>query len=335
MLNCHPKALTLVRHAHIDIDICLSWHPPHRRPNPAVAIPVVPAAVPSAAASSPATLSWSWSRRHCTAVGVVFARPTRAVIAPWSCRGHAIVRAIIAPLSHIFAPLVVIVRVVVGRLAPRRVRRCVGLASEWWWWLAVGVHVWEWRRWWTSVGPVAVTVVVLPLHTGHPLYSRDNIAGTQSTTPPRPVPWPPHPPPLLGFGPLKIHFLLPKSPWPPPPPLSSTQPVAAASNPSPRTSSPPPPPLTARKSRRNATVTPPAAAGLRPFPVAASASTFQYTARGRRLQPIAMHEFAATTTPHSAQEPSQRHRRTVHNPHRYDTNDDGDAAGTAQRQERW
>ncbi|KAH9014129.1 hypothetical protein EDB85DRAFT_2280666 [Lactarius pseudohatsudake] len=38
----------------------------------------------------------------------------------------------------------------------------------------------------------------------------------------------------------------------------------------------------------------------------------------------------ATTTPYSAQEPPQRYPHTARNPHRYDTNDDGDAtAGTA------
>ncbi|KAH9023003.1 hypothetical protein EDB85DRAFT_1895011 [Lactarius pseudohatsudake] len=153
---------------------------------------------------------------------------------------------------------------------------------------------------------------VLPLHTGHPLYSRDNIAGTQSSTPPRPVPWPPHLPPLLGFGPLKIHFLLPKSPWPPPPPLSSTQPVAAASNPLPRTSSPPPPPLTARKSRRNATATPPAAAGLRPLkditqPMAAASNPSPRTSspppppltvhKSRRNATATRHATPTATTP--------------------------------------
>ncbi|KAH9050566.1 hypothetical protein EDB84DRAFT_1433152 [Lactarius hengduanensis] len=169
------------------------------------------------------------SHRYCT------------VVVSWSHHRHAVVTPSSRHCHTIFAPSVVIV----VRLAPRRVCRRVGLASEWWWWLAVGVHMWEWRRWWASVSP---------LHTGYPLYSRDSITGTQSTTPPCPVPCPP-PPAAAGLRPIKdtffylspcgrlcLHF-------------AAHKPVAAASNPSPRTSPPPPPPLTVHKSRRNATAT--------------------------------------------------------------------------------
>ncbi|KAH9172076.1 hypothetical protein EDB89DRAFT_1906518 [Lactarius sanguifluus] len=58
-------------------------------------------------------------------------------------------------------------------------------------------------------------------------------------------------------------------------------------------------------------------------------------ARGGRLQRIAMDKSATTTTPYSVQELPQRHPHMARNPHRYDTNNDGDAAaGTAWRQER-
>ncbi|KAH8987660.1 hypothetical protein EDB86DRAFT_2832174 [Lactarius hatsudake] len=101
---------------------------------------------------------------------------------------------------------------------------------------------------------INTTELVLPLNAGHPLYSRDNTAaGTQSTTLPRPVPWPPHHPtrcwalahyikihPSSPHRRLRLH-------------LAAHKPVAAASNSSPRTSPPPLPPPTARKRRHNAT----------------------------------------------------------------------------------
>ncbi|KAH9018103.1 hypothetical protein EDB85DRAFT_2279448 [Lactarius pseudohatsudake] len=131
------------------------------------------------------------------------ARRGRVVVAPSRHR-----RTVVAPSSYpgrcraIFAPSVVVLRVVVVRLAPRRVPR-IAFAR----------------------GPP-------------PLLQANTVAGTQSTTPPRPVPWP-HPRRDAGLRPIKIPH----------------KPVAAASNPSPRTSPPPPPPPTARKSRRNATPT--------------------------------------------------------------------------------
>ncbi|KAH9026379.1 hypothetical protein EDB85DRAFT_1893466 [Lactarius pseudohatsudake] len=184
------------------------------------------------------------------AIGVVFARPTCTVIAPWLCRGHAIIHAIIAPLSHIFAPSVVIVRVVVGWLAPHHMCHWVGLTSEWWWRLAVGVHVWEWqKKKGLAEAESAAWESVAFAHQPPPLLQGQHCrhAIHHTTTP---CPLAPTPPTAAGLWPLKD---IPKSPWPPLPPLSSTQPVAATSNPSPRTSSPPPPPLTVCKSCRNAT----------------------------------------------------------------------------------
>ncbi|KAH8996932.1 hypothetical protein EDB86DRAFT_3076839 [Lactarius hatsudake] len=132
---------------------------------------------------------------------------------------------------------------------------------------------------------INTTELVLPLHAGHPLYSRDNTAaGTQSTTLPHPVPWPPHHPTrcwasahyikirsffifsFFSFNHLSYRPL--KSPSPPPSPPCSTQ------------------------------------------------------ARGRCLQLIATHKSAATATPYSAQETPQCHptQRAIR---RYDTDNDG------------
>ncbi|KAH8977251.1 hypothetical protein EDB86DRAFT_2838168 [Lactarius hatsudake] len=151
-------------------------------------------------------------------------------------------------------------------------RRCVGLASEWWWWLAVRLHVWEWW-WWASmevggghggqrhtrlgkkkglveaesgvwetvlcgVGKHPSTYVLqhfklqasklnvqhfnistteqlnchlpgIALHMGHPLYSRENtVAGTQSATPPRSIPWPSPPRRDVGLWPTILSIAL-------------------------------------------------------------------------------------------------------------------------------
>ncbi|KAH9051289.1 hypothetical protein EDB83DRAFT_2316787 [Lactarius deliciosus] len=45
-----------------------------------------------------------------------------------------------------------------------------------------------------------------------------------------------------------------------------------------------------------------------------------------------MHKSAATTTPYSVQEPPQCYPHTAHNPHRYNTDDDGDAGDDATSQ---
>ncbi|KAH8985324.1 hypothetical protein EDB86DRAFT_2833154 [Lactarius hatsudake] len=216
------------------------------------------------------------------AVGVVFARPTRAVIAPWcvvvapwlclSRRGRTVV---VTSLSHHL-------RAIGSRRASSRATcttgtphaACIiawglhrsgggggggGLRSE----STCGSGVGGGRQWgwWRSRNylnassfNINTTELVLPLHAGHPIYSRDNtVAGTQSTTLPRPVPWPPHHPtrcwasahyikihPSSPHRRLRLH-------------LAAHKPVAAASNSSPRTSPPPLPPPTARKRRHNAT----------------------------------------------------------------------------------
>ncbi|KAH9008794.1 hypothetical protein EDB84DRAFT_1446705 [Lactarius hengduanensis] len=247
-------------------------HVPHTAvANPALSpfIPVVPAAVPSAAAS----------RRGSGRGRAVIARPSayssrgrlapllrrgRVVVAPSSCR----CRAVVTPSSrHRWSSCESLscglhhAACVVAWGSPRSGGG--GLRSE----SMCGSGVGGGHRYY----PIA-----LPLH-ADPLYSRDNtVAGTQSTTPPHPVPWPPHPSPLLGFG-IILRYIF--------------------------------------------------------FPVAASASTLQHTSP---WPPPPTHRHSpATTTPYSAQEPPQRHSHTACNPHRYDTNDDSDAAaGTARRQER-
>ncbi|KAH9014107.1 hypothetical protein EDB85DRAFT_2280667 [Lactarius pseudohatsudake] len=241
------------------------------------------------------------------------------VIAPWSCHRRAVVapssyrcRAIVVPLSRrchtIFAPSVVVVRVVVVRLAPRRVRRRVGLASEWWWWLAVRVHVWEWRRWWASVGPVAVTA--------------ESAAWER-----------------------------PKSPSPPPPPPCSTQARGRHLQPIPTYKSAAPRDDVATLGRAltrpasddgagttaSARQRDPDSVGhdgatttVRPRRPTTPTQPRCNSTRKRRRRHHNSVGHGATTTPYSTQEPPQRYPHTARNPHRYDTNDDGDAtAGTA------
>ncbi|KAH9029109.1 hypothetical protein EDB84DRAFT_1439410 [Lactarius hengduanensis] len=219
-------------------------HVPHTAvANPALSpfIPVVPAAVPSAAAS----------RRGSGRGRAVIARPSayssrgrlapllrrgRVVVAPSSCR----CRAVVTPSSrHRWSSCESLscglhhAACVVAWGSPRSGGG--GLRSE----SMCGSGVGGGHRYY----PIA-----LPLH-ADPLYSRDNtVAGTQSTTPPHPVPWPPHPSPLLGFG-----IILRYSPSPPPPPPCSIQ--ARGRRLQPIATPPPPPPLTARKSRHNATPT--------------------------------------------------------------------------------
>ncbi|KAH9014261.1 hypothetical protein EDB84DRAFT_1443927, partial [Lactarius hengduanensis] len=254
---------TLAQHAHIDIDICLSWHPPHRRPNPAVAIPVVPAAVPLCRASSPAASRGRGSRR-----GSGRGRASsRGRLAPWSCRG----RAIVAP--HL--------RAIGGHHKKKGLAEAESAA-----WESIafahrpppllqGQHCGHAILHTTTPCPLAPTPPATaglrplkdtpkspwlpppPLSSTQPVAAASNPSPRTSSPPPPPLTARKSrrnatatPPAAAGLRPLKE---IPKSPWPPP--LSSTQPVAAASNPSPRTSSPPPPPLTARKSRRNATAT--------------------------------------------------------------------------------
>ncbi|KAH9023859.1 hypothetical protein EDB84DRAFT_1616365 [Lactarius hengduanensis] len=210
------------------------------------------------------------SHRYC-AVVVLWSHHRCAVVAPSSRCCHTI-----------FVPSVV----VVVRLAPRHVRRRVGLALEWWWWLAVGVHVWEWRRWWASKKKslaeaesaawesIAFAHGLPPLlqgqHHGHAIHH---------TT--MPCPLPPSPA-AAGLRPIKDTFFLPKSLWPPLPPLCSTQACG------------PPPP------------------------------THRHAQVRRHHHPLQRTRAAANAPPH-ARNPTATTPHTARNLHRYNTNDDGDA----------
>ncbi|KAH8976824.1 hypothetical protein EDB86DRAFT_2839043 [Lactarius hatsudake] len=67
----------------------------------------------------------------------------RVVVAPWSYH-----RAIVTPSLHHWSESC---KSSCGlHHAVCRMHRHVGLTSEWWWWLAVRVHVWEWW-WWASM----------------------------------------------------------------------------------------------------------------------------------------------------------------------------------------
>ncbi|KAH8989843.1 hypothetical protein EDB83DRAFT_2615078 [Lactarius deliciosus] len=118
----------------------------------------------------------------------------------------------------------------------------------------------------------------------------------------------------------------PKSPSPPPPPPCSTQargrglqPIATYKSATPRDDRNPDSighdgATTTARPRRPTAPTQPRCNSTRK--------------RRRRDHNSVFHD--ATTTPYSAQEPPQRYPHTARNPHRYDTNDDGDAAaGTA------
>ncbi|KAH9164755.1 hypothetical protein EDB89DRAFT_1911939 [Lactarius sanguifluus] len=243
--------------------------PPHRQSrrvaNPTTSpSPAVPTPIPSATASSPAASSRSWSRlrrrrrlraadsrRYCAVVVSLLCRGRTIshgrTVAPWSychavvvpsCRGHTV-----APWSYRHA-------IVTPSLRHRsesckesscglhhatcRMRRHVGLALEWWWWLAVPVHMWEWRRWWASV---EVGGSHRQRHTQ--LRKKKGLAEAES------VAWETV---LCSVG-------KPNSTSPPPPPPCSTQAHGSRLQRLPRTSPPPPPPLTACKSCRNATPT--------------------------------------------------------------------------------
>ncbi|KAH9009613.1 hypothetical protein EDB85DRAFT_2282858 [Lactarius pseudohatsudake] len=248
--------------------------------------------------------------------------------------------AIVVPLSRrchtIFAPSVVVVRVVVVRLAPRRVRRRVGLASEWWWRLVVRVHMWEWRRWYR-------------------LCTRAT-PSTPRTTPSRARNPPHHHTLSLGPPPrcwASAHYIKirPKSPSPPPPPPCSTQARGRRLQPIPTYKSAAPRDDVATLGRALTRPTSDDGAGttalarqrdpdsvghdgatttVRPRQPTTPTQPRCNSTRKRRRRDHNSVGHGATTTPYSTQEPPQRYPHTARNPHHYDTNDDGDAtAGTA------
>ncbi|KAH9074748.1 hypothetical protein EDB83DRAFT_2549461 [Lactarius deliciosus] len=249
------------------------------------------------------TVRRSWSRRHCTAVGVVFARPTRAVIAPWSCRRRAIVvplsrhrRAVVTPSSRHRSSSCELSSCGLHHAA------CVvawgshrsgggGLRSESTCGSGVGGgHRWgQWRsRSWQQT---------------HTRLRKKKLAEAESAA-----------------------WERPKSPSPPPPPPCSTQargrrlqPIATYKSAAPRDDRNPD-----SVGHDGATTT------ARPRRPTAPTQPRCNSTRKRRRRDHNSVGHDATTTPYSAQEPPQRYPHTARNPHRYDTNDDGDAAaGTA------